>query len=123
MFYLAPQADPRVSIKARLGTEDAGSLTLRYQPWVVTAPLCFLDVKANPRVSGAASYQAAAPNPRPFCAPPQPGSFATRPRRHAQQAWHAACAWGAGAGARDPPPSLPLGGYCQRWLCTTPPAD
>lgn len=88
VLLFAPSADPRVSVKAKLGSGEAGeragiaashltaladdsdttsyalliklllllllrmpgSMSIRYQPFGVVEPLCFVDIKASPKV-------------------------------------------------------------------------
>ncbi|KIY98614.1 hypothetical protein MNEG_9348 [Monoraphidium neglectum] len=52
VLFFAPSADPRISVKAKIGSEDAGTLSLRFQPLGLREPLCFADIKASPRSAG-----------------------------------------------------------------------
>ncbi|KAI8467554.1 MAG: hypothetical protein J3K34DRAFT_430110 [Monoraphidium minutum] len=74
VLYFAPSADPRVSVKAKIGSEDAGTLSLRFQPLGAVEPLCFADIKASPRTAGDVTLRLCG-----FSAQSGLGAFATLP--------------------------------------------
>ncbi|GBF92274.1 hypothetical protein Rsub_05357 [Raphidocelis subcapitata] len=74
VLYFAPTVDPRVSVKAKIGSADAGTLCLRFQPLGVREPLCFADIKASPRSAGDVTLRLCG-----FSAEQGLGAFATLP--------------------------------------------
>ncbi|WIA23567.1 hypothetical protein OEZ85_000289 [Tetradesmus obliquus] len=74
VLLFAPAVDPRISVKAKLGAGQAGMMSLRYQPFGLAEPLCFVDIKASPRSPGDVTLRACA-----FSTDTGLGSFATLP--------------------------------------------
>eukprot|EP00878_Enallax_costatus_P040968 GHUV01047391.1.p1 GENE.GHUV01047391.1~~GHUV01047391.1.p1 ORF type:complete len:156 (+),score=10.99 GHUV01047391.1:199-666(+) len=74
VLMFAPSADPRISVKAKLANAGNGMMSIRYQPYGLVEPLCFVDIKASPRSPGDVTLRACA-----FSTDTGLGSFATVP--------------------------------------------
>ncbi|KAF8061130.1 ENV9 [Scenedesmus sp. PABB004] len=73
-LLFAPSLDPRLSVKAKLRAGDAGTMSIRYQPFGLAEPLCFVDIKASPQSPGDVTLRACA-----FSTDTGLGAFATMP--------------------------------------------